>query len=210
MTPIPTPLLRWAGSKRRLTATLLRYWSTTHTRYVEPFAGSAALFFAIQPREAVLGDLNADVIHLLAAVKANPAGVARALARFPRTKRTFLKLRSADPDAMRPTSRAARLLFLNHNCFNGLYRTNQTGQFNVPYSRARRAAMPSRATINAASRALTNASLVHGDFEDVVRTAAVAKSFVYLDPPFFVSSRRVFREYGPGPLGPMTWSDCGD
>ena len=112
---------------------LRTYWKPDHTRYVEPFAGSACLFFSLDPNRAILGDLNADLISTYIEIKYRVDGVLKALSKFRRSKRQYMELRAVDTAKLSRSFRAARFMFLNRFCFNGLYRTNRLGRFNVPY-----------------------------------------------------------------------------
>src|SRR5437660_9403100 len=119
-----SPFLRWAGSKRRLLPILQTFWTKQHKRYVEPFAGSACLFFAIRPPKAILGDLNPELIATYVEVKYRIDAVLNALMRLkPFDKDQYLKLRKAEPTTLSPPERAARFIYLNRHCFNGIYRT---------------------------------------------------------------------------------------
>jgi DNA adenine methylase len=188
------PILRWAGSKRRLIKRLSEYWSDTYTRYVEPFAGSACLFFYLAPERALLGDINAHLVDTLEQVKSSPTAVSAALKGMRRGKETYYILRDLDPASLTPTQRAARFIYLNRFCFNGLYRTNRRGVFNVPYGGNKTGPLPSAEAIALCSNLLKRAELVCGDFENVL-TQVRADDFVYLDPPFSVRTRRIFNEY---------------
>ena len=122
------PFLRWAGSKRRLLPVLQTFWTQKHTRYVEPFAGSACLFFAIKPPKAILGDLNSELIATFIEVKYRiPAVLEELKAIRPEDKKEYLRLRAIDISTMTPAARAARFIYLNRYCFNGIYRTNWLG-----------------------------------------------------------------------------------
>lgn len=200
MTCNPQPFLRWAGSKRQVLPLLAQFWCPTYGRYIEPFMGSACLFFTVSPRHAVLGDLNCELVDAFRAVRSRPQELARRLHQLPRGRRAFYRLRRRDPKAMEPIDAAARFIFLNRFCFNGLYRTNSNGQFNVPYASSRTGDLPTREELEAAAHALGQASIRSGDFEDVLADAK-ANDFVYLDPPFAVANRRVFRQYGPQTFG---------
>lgn len=194
------PFLRWAGSKRRLLPVLRRYWTAEHRRYVEPFAGSACLFFALGPPAALLGDLNPDLIGTLAQVKRSVGAVLSELRAIPAAnKSAYRRLRRTDPRALPGPARAARFIYLNRYCFNGIYRTNLAGRFNVPYSGVRCGNMPGDAAFRRCAQRLRRARLVNGDFGSVL-TQARRGDLVYLDPPFAVRERRVFREYGPKPF----------
>jgi DNA adenine methylase len=192
------PFLRWAGSKRRLLPILKTFWTGRHERYLEPFAGSACLFFALNPPKAILGDLNPELIATYLEVKYRVRAVLDELAEIPlaNPKQQYLRLRSADPGELSPSKRAARFIYLNRFCFNGIYRTNLRGKFNVPYSGDRCGNFPGHAAFHKCSRQLRNTRFVRGDFE-LVLSQARSGDLVYMDPPFAVRARRVFREYDP-------------
>lgn len=189
--------IRWAGSKRQLVNRLKTLCPNFVGRYIEPFAGSACLFFHIQPREAVLGDLNYELISTMRAVQRDPLLVLECLRRLKRGKRSYYKLRAIDPFDLSEAELAARFIFLNRYCFNGLYRTNAKGRFNVPWGPQKRDRGIDETLIVQASDVLQGASLLHADFEKTLAYAAPG-DFVYLDPPYVVRTRRVFCEYLPG------------
>lgn len=191
------PFLRWAGSKRRLLPVLKNFWTKNHKRYVEPFAGSACLFFALKPPKAILGDLNPELISTYIEVKYRIDAVLKELAKFPPwNKQEYKRLRSLDTSKLEPHVRAARFIYLNRFCFNGIYRTNLQGQFNVPYSGDGCGAVPQDEVFQQCSRRLRGARFVHGDFEKVLKQVEKG-DLVYMDPPYAVRARRVFREYDP-------------
>jgi DNA adenine methylase len=192
-----TPFLRWAGSKRRLLPVLQTFWTRKHKRYVEPFAGSACLFFAIRPPKAILGDLNPELIATYIEVKYRIDAVLKELKTLrPADREEYKRLREIDISTMTPPARAARLIYLNRYCFNGIYRTNLAGQFNVPYSGVRCGAVPGDDVFQKCSNRLRRARFVNGDFENVLKYAEKG-DLVYMDPPFAVRARRVFRQYDP-------------
>lgn len=191
------PFLRWAGSKRRLLPILQTFWTKKHTRYVEPFAGSACLFFALRPHKAILGDLNPELIATYVEVKYRIDEVLKALKKLkPFDKDEYSRLRQQEPTKLRAPARAARFIYLNRHCFNGIYRTNLLGQFNVPYSGVRCGGFPGDEVFHKCSRRLQSARFVRGDFEKVLAQAQPG-DLVYMDPPFAVKGRRVFRQYHP-------------
>lgn len=194
------PLLRWAGSKRRLLPLLSQYWNSSFTKYVEPFAGSAALYFRLQPPVAVLSDINSELILTLKGVQRSPAAVSRILSKWQPDKETYYRLRSIDPEKLSKSGRAARFIFLNKLSFNGLYRTNLSGVFNVPFSGSKTGSLPTAESLNDYSKALSRTKLVAKDFEAVVKTEATKGAFVYLDPPYFLTSAQVFTEYNSSPF----------
>lgn len=193
------PFLRWAGSKRKMVNRLRLFWQSSHHRYVEPFAGSACLFFELGPEAAVLGDNNSSLIETYHVVRDHPERLFRRLAHIRRDSGTYYRWRSMSPDRLDIETRALRFLYLNRNCFNGIYRTNTQGDFNVPFGR-KQGAYLTRGDLIRCSSMLRKAVLVAGDF---CETTAFAKKgdFVYLDPPFAVQSRRVFRQYGRKSFG---------
>lgn len=191
------PFLRWAGSKRRLLPILQTFWTKKHKRYIEPFAGSACLFFAIKPPKAILGDLNPELIATYLEVKYRIDAVLQELKTLPpANKEEYKRLRALDTSTLAPHTRAARFIYLNRFCFNGIYRTNLNGQFNVPYSGDRCGALPQDEVFEKCSSRLRVARFINGDFEHVLKHAKKG-DLVYMDPPFAVRARRVFCEYDP-------------
>ncbi len=195
------PFLRWAGSKRQLVGRLAEYWPGGRAKYIEPFAGSAHLFFQIEPRSAVLGDINSALMEVYEVVRDWPLALHEAFNAWANEEEQYYRVRAMDPNTLDKTVRAARLVYLNRFCFNGLYRTNGDGRFNVPYGGKRSGRLPSLVELEDASALLRQVKLVAGDFTTVLQEAG-SGDFVYLDPPFSVQSRRVFREYDPASFGP--------
>ena len=191
------PFLRWAGSKRRLLPVLKTFWTKNHHRYIEPFAGSACLFFALNPRKAILGDLNPELIATYREVKWRLPAVLRELKKLPHdNKEEYYRLRAVNTLRLSGARRAARFIYLNRFCFNGIYRTNFAGEFNVPYSGSRCGAMPRADVFEKCASRLRSARFISGDFENVLKHARRG-DLVYMDPPFAVRARRVFRQYDP-------------
>lgn len=193
------PFLRWAGSKRQLLPKIRPFWSPAFDRYVEPFMGSACLFFAIGPRAATLNDLNGELVATFIQVRDNPDPVSDHLASYPISKEFYYGLRAQDACTVSGPEAAARFIYLNRFCFNGLYRTNRQGQFNVPFAPSGTGALPTRAMLRACSQSLRRAKITAVDFADAVKDVR-AGDFVYLDPPFMVARRRVFNEYSAKPF----------
>ena len=151
----------------------------------------------LSPAKAILGDLNPELIATYIEVKYRIDAVLKALLRLkPFDRNQYLQLRKVEPTTMSPPARAARFIYLNRHCFNGIYRTNLQGQFNVPYSGVRCGGFPSRDVFLNCSSRLRQARFVKGDFEKVLQQAQKG-DLVYMDPPFAVTARRVFREYDP-------------
>jgi DNA adenine methylase len=192
--PRAKPFLRWAGSKRKQLGRLSSFWSPSHARYVEPFAGSACLFFELAPQAAVLGDNNSSLIELYRVVRDQPENIFRRLCRIGRDSDTYYRWRDLKPAKLDRETRAVRFIYLNRNCFNGIFRTNVKGEFNVPIG-VRTGVYISKDDLLLCARLLERATLVAGDFEKTLKHVQ-AGDFVYLDPPFALESRRVFRHYG--------------
>jgi DNA adenine methylase len=188
------PFLRWAGSKRKQLARLGAFWSDSHTGYVEPFAGSACLFFSLAPNSAVLGDSNRELIEVYRVVRDAPEKLYQRLRRISRDLETYKRWRGLEPKSLDRDTRALRLLYLNRNCFNGIYRTNTDGQFNVPMG-SKLSEYFSKEDLLSCSKLLQTIKLVAGDFTKTLEHVK-AGNFVYLDPPYAVNSRRIFCEYG--------------
>lgn len=195
------PFLRWAGSKTKLLAKLEKFWSPEYSRYIEPFMGSATLFFHVCPARALLSDMNAELVHAFMVVKYRPDELHDELVSLPIGKEEYYRIRSLNPADLSELKRAARFIYLNRFCFNGIYRTNMRGEFNVPYSASKTGAIPSLEQIRSASKSLSSAELINGDFEDILLENAQKGDFVYLDPPYAVANRRIFRQYGPDTFG---------
>ncbi len=201
--PIRTPgyhaeptLLRWAGSKRKLLPILLAATPTRFERYIEPFAGSACLFFALKPKSAILADLNIDLIDTYATVRAHPLRVARIVEKWNADGNDYYAIRAMDPRWHDPVTRAARFIFLNRLCFNGVYRTNRQGHFNVPRGR-RTGRVPGLPLYWRTSILLRRAQLLASDFEATLSHVREG-DFVYLDPPYALGERPTHGEYGYG------------
>lgn len=161
---------------------------------MEPFAGSACLFFELAPKTAVLGDSNNELIEVYRVVRDEPERLYRRLCRIRRDLPTYCRWRRLKPKSLDRETRALRFLYLNRNCFNGIYRTNMEGAFNVPMG-SRTGEYFSKDDLIDCSKLLQRTTLVAGDFVKTLE-GVKAGDFVYLDPPYAVESRRIFREYG--------------
>ena len=181
--PAAEPILAWAGGKRRLAADIAQHLPPAYKRYFEPFAGGAALFFALRPRMAFLGDANPELINVYCAVRDDWRAVERILRSFEDDESSFLELRAKRHTSLEPAFAAARTIHLNRTCFNGLYRVNREGHFNTSYGHKRRTFMPGPGEFHAAADALANASLHCGDYRETLAQAEEG-DVVFLDPPY--------------------------
>ncbi|TAM55384.1 MAG: Dam family site-specific DNA-(adenine-N6)-methyltransferase [Acidobacteria bacterium] len=181
------PFLRWIGGKRRLAKKLLDFIPSgaRERRYFEPFMGAGSLFFALRPKKAILADLNSHLIDCYSFVRDRHNGVHSELTRLARTntERQYYAVRGAYNRSGPSATQAARFIFLNHTCFNGVFRVNRQGAFNVPYGFKQTPNFPSKAHLAAVSAALLKCSLTAADYETVLRGAR-KDDFIYLDPPY--------------------------
>ncbi|WP_413708573.1 DNA adenine methylase [Rhizobium sp. Rhizsp82] len=169
--------------------------------YVEPFAGSAALFFERAPRRALLGDLNGHLINTMRQVRDNPVNLHSMVSALSREPNEYYERRDQF-NLLKPHGLEAAVLFvyLNRNCFNGLWRTNSSGKFNVPYGGTEMGNTPPLELFLKCSASLQNAKLRHQDFRITVGQAGEG-SFIYADPPYFTAHERTFVEYGRRSFG---------
>lgn len=197
--------LRWAGSKRKSVANLASRLPAVIDTYVEPFAGSACLAFSIEPKRRVLGDLNPRLIEFYASLRDAPAALHAQYRSIEATPAEYYRTRTLFNSGMPSPARAAQFLYLNRHCFNGIYRVNAKGEFNVPWGGDKVGKPLTLENIQAASRVLVDSELVCGDFEAVVDGALNANAFIYLDPPYAHDETRVFREYHHESFATRDW-----
>jgi DNA adenine methylase len=188
------PILRWAGSKRKLVPKIISLFPSEFGRYIEPFAGSACVFTALQPKKAILSDINAELIRTYRTLAESPEAVAAEIQTWNMRKTTYYSLRAIDPAGMTDISSAARFIYLNRRCFNGVFRLNKQGQFNVPIGR-RTGPMPTSEQLARFGELLSRADLRTCDFEKSVDRAKKG-DLVYVDPPYTRPGTRFRGEYG--------------
>jgi len=187
------PFLKWPGGKRLLATRIIAVFPPTFTRYIEPFLGGAAVFFALAPQKALLGDINDELINAYKQVRDRTSDVIEGLEQLRISKRLFYDLRSARPSD--PVDQAIRFLYLNRTAFNGIYRVNQAGEFNVPFGCKPGTVLCDRDLINSAAKRLKRARIVAGDFEDTI-DAANEGDLIYADPPYTTKhDNNGFRRY---------------
>jgi DNA adenine methylase len=198
------PVLKWAGGKRQLLEPILAFvehrFADQIETYYEPFAGGAAVFFALVARgkfkRARLSDKNEDLIHVYTALRDDAHTVIHELERLCQLKLTedvYYKVRASRPT--KAAARAARMLYLNRTGYNGLYRVNRSGDFNVPYGRYKKPNVLDPARLLATAGALQGVELAVEDFEQACKKAKRG-DFVYFDPPYMpVSKTASFAAY---------------
>lgn len=198
------PFLKFVGGKRKLVPEIKVQLPSNfnNRRYIEPFVGGGAVFFALQPKNALLADVNKDLIHCYAAVRDHVDELVRELKALADVHSTVSYYSVRDCyNAGKHTSfvqRAAWFIYLNKTCFNGVHRVNQKGEFNVPVGRYENPQIVNEDGLHAASQALQGVDLLHSSFEFLLEEAREG-DFVYLDPPYVpVSASANFTTYTQG------------
>jgi len=130
-----TPILKWAGGKTQLLPELNSRMPLHYNNYIEPFFGGGALFFANNPDSAILADINPELVNLYTTVAKEPHQIINKLKTYQNSEEFFYEMRAKDYNSLSNIEKAARTLFINKTCFNGLYRVNKKGGFNTPYGR---------------------------------------------------------------------------
>jgi DNA adenine methylase len=185
------PFLKWAGGKRQLLSEIRKFYPRRYGIYFEPFVGAGAVLFDLQPRETVINDANGELVNVYRIIRNDPEGLIALLKEHQErnTKEYFYHLRRLDRDysfeTLTEVERAARIIYLNKTCFNGLFRVNSQGQFNVPYGSYKKPLIFDEVVIRAVNHYLHEArvDISNDDFEEAV-SGAGRGDFVYLDPPY--------------------------
>lgn len=209
--PLVSPILKWVGGKRQLIESIVPL-IPEYTTYYEPFVGGGAVLFHTQPKKAVINDSNEELINIYEVIKSQPEELISLLEshREQNSQEYFYEVRSLDRDkggyaALTPAERAARIIYLNKTCYNGLFRVNRAGEFNAPWGRYKNPNITNETTIRAMSRYFNSAKVtVHcGDYREALRGIRKG-SFVYLDPPYMpLSTSSSFTGYTAAGFGPQ-------
>lgn len=190
------PILKWAGGKTQMLGDLLPKVPKSYGRYIEPFFGGGAMFFALQPENAIIADSNPELINMYRQVAENVDEVISYLKKYENTSEMFYAVREQEWVCLPKAEAAARTIFLNRTCFNGLYRVNKQGKFNVPYGKYANPRICDEEGLKAASEALKKAEILCGDYLLVLDHYAQAGDFVFLDPPYLpISEYADFKRY---------------
>ena len=203
------PFLKWAGGKRQLLPVIRKFFPLQYTQYYEPFVGAGAVLLALQPNHSVINDANSELINCYRVIKDNPQALIALCDRHQQcnSKEYYYQLRQQDrEDSYQNRSlveRAARILYLNKTCFNGLFRVNSKGQFNVPYGNYSNPVIADPQVIMAVSNYLncSQSEILLGDFETAVASATKG-AFIYFDPPYHpLSNSSSFTKYSRNDFG---------
>jgi DNA adenine methylase len=196
------PVLKWVGGKRQIIQQILEHMPDEYGRYFEPFLGGGSVFLSISPKNAVINDYNTELMNLYKIIKNNPYGLVKILGTFKNNKSEFYRIRNLDREnnflrANNDTFRAARTVFLNKTCFNGLYRVNANGEFNVPFGNYKNPKIFDSESIFRLSDYLNkyNIKILNTDYFDSLKFIR-KNDFVYIDPPYDpVSASSSFTSY---------------
>ena len=205
--PVLKPYLKWAGGKRQILPEIRKHLPQDYQNrvYHEPFVGAGALLFDLQPKKAVINDTNSDLILTYRAIKDHIEELICLLKEHQRqnSKEYYYGIRALDREenykTFSPVEKAARLIYLNRICYNGLYRVNAQGYFNVPYGRYKNPHVCEEDLLRSCHQYLNSADIVilNTDFEEAV-SKAENNSFVYFDPPYHSSAKTGFNAYQAG------------
>ena len=193
MTDPARPFLKWAGGKRSLATEIIALFPRSIRTYYEPFVGGGATFFTLAAthkkfENAVLNDYNSELMNVYKCVRDFPDELLEQVTRLAVSKDVYMRLREKKPEDFSPVRRAARTLFLNKTCFNGLYRVNKSGIFNVMWGDYKNPTVADPENIRACSEALGHVKILAKDYADAVKSAG-PEDVVYFDPPYVEVSR---------------------
>lgn len=192
------PIIKWAGGKTQLLSELIRLVPERYNKYFEPFFGGGAFFFATNPARAVIADSNEELTNLYQVVAANVEALILELQGegYEASEERYYQVRALDTTDLTSVERAARTMYLNRTCFNGLYRVNRKGGFNVPYGHYKNPRICDPKGLRAASHVLAGQTIVTSDYKKVLAEHAQPGDFVYLDPPYLpLSGYADFKRY---------------
>jgi len=191
------PIVKWAGGKSKILNLIKLHIPNKIENYYEPFLGSAAVYFHIfnnwRFKKAYLNDSNVDLMNLYSEFKERPEKIANLTNMLPDQENMFLKVRNWDPK--NNITKAVKTLYLNKTCFNGLFRVNGKGKFNVPYGHYNRDEIVDLNTVMSVSSALKNAKLLCTDWSYILKEPLKSNDFVFLDPPFMQLKKTSFKGY---------------
>ncbi len=200
----PKPFVKWVGGKRQLMQQFRDMdlyppfgFDIKTVTYFEPFVGGGAMFFDLLPEKAVLSDMNLELVTTYNVIKKDAEGLIEKLKEHQRknNKEYFLKIRAQKIEKLSDVNIAARFIYLNRTGFNGLYRVNRSGGFNVPYANNKNPLICDEVNLRKAHEAMKNTKILHQDYKKVLAKAKKG-DFVYFDPPYYpVNKTSSFTSY---------------
>ena len=181
------PIVKWVGGKRQLMFELLKNMPEDYNRYFEPFIGGGALFFELQPDNAYISDMNEELINLYQVVRDNVDELIADLQKHDISKEYFMEIRNIDRTEeyqnWSGVKKASRFIYLNRTCFNGMYRVNSKGEFNVPFGHYKNPRILDENNLINCSNLLQKTEIKHADFSEILKKVK-KDDFVYFDPPY--------------------------
>ena len=181
------PIVKWVGGKRQLMFELLKNLPKSYNRYFEPFIGGGALFFELQPDNAYISDMNEELINLYSVVRDSVDELIEDLSKHEVSKEYFLEIRNIDRTEkysnLSNIERASRFIYLNRTCFNGMYRVNSKGEFNVPFGNYKNPRIIDKNNLLNCSELLKETEIKCADFSEILNKVQ-KDDFVYFDPPY--------------------------
>ena len=181
------PIVKWVGGKRQLMFELLKNMPENYNRYFEPFIGGGALFFELQPKNAYISDMNEELINLYKVVRDNVVELITDLQKHDISKEYFMEIRNIDRteeyENWSDVQKASRFIYLNRTCFNGMYRVNSKGEFNVPFGHYKNPRILDENNLINCSNLLKKTEIKHADFSEILKEVNKG-DFVYFDPPY--------------------------
>lgn len=200
-----SPVLKWVGGKRQLLPSIKPMLPKRITSYCEPFVGGGAVLFDLQPKSAIVNDINSDLILVYTVIRDNVEALIKLLETYPNEEGFYYELRNIDReqekyDKLSEIEKAARVIFLNKTCYNGLYRVNNAGKFNSPFGKYKNPNIVNAPVLRAVSAYFNSSEITFStaDFELVLEQVRRG-TFVYLDPPYDpVSDTSSFTGYSKG------------
>lgn len=178
------PFLKWAGGKRQLLKDIRELYPENIDTYYEPFLGGGAVFFDLKPQNYIISDSNPELINLYKMISSQPTKIISELKKMKYNKEFFYKIREQNFDKISKIKAAARMLYLNRTCFNGLYRVNKEGNFNVPFGKYKNPDFVQEKLLKNVSKFLKNNSIKCLDFKKILDFNPNKKDFIFFDPPY--------------------------
>lgn len=199
-----SPFLKWVGGKRQIMPAIEQHLPKGIKSYIEPFIGGGAVFFHLQPKNAIINDFNAELINVYHVIKNDIENLILDLGKHKNEPQYFYRIRALDRTKefmnLSSVERASRIIYLNKTCYNGLYRVNNSGEFNSPFGKYKNPNIVNDPTLRAVNLYLNsnNVRIENTDYETILKKAD-KNSFVYLDPPYHpVSESSNFTGYIQG------------
>ncbi|MCS6942448.1 MAG: DNA adenine methylase [Geminocystis sp.] len=193
----PKPFVKWAGGKRQLVNALKKEIPKHFNRYIEPFVGGGALLFELMPQKAIINDINKELINAYLVIKENLGELLIELRNHKNEHIYYYKIRALKPEFLSEVKRASRFIYLNKTCFNGLYRENSKGEFNVPFGNYKNPKIVDKENLESISEYLNSADIeiYNTDYKEVCYRAGRG-DFIYFDPPYHpISKTSSFTKY---------------